>query len=127
MAALNQWHLGRKKMHKPCYLHWPLHPFPCANLMDNFTVYKHRHMLIILFSKAMERFSLPVSVPKWMIYSGLSSKLIFSKLIHNNKILVHLNINTAAEYLKAGFIKIPTQVITEYVAHMSDMTFLKVN
>ena len=74
----------------------------------------------------MERFSLPVLVPKWMIYSKLSSKLILSKFIHNNKILVHLNIN-AAECLKAGFIKIPTQVITEYVAHMSDITFLKVN
>lgn len=62
-----------------------------------------------------------------MIYPGLSSKLILSKFIHNNKILVHLNINAAAEYQNAGFIKIPTQVITECVAHMSDMTFLKVN
>lgn len=62
-----------------------------------------------------------------MIDSGLSSKLILSKFIPSNKILVHLNINVAAEYLKAGFIKIPTQVITEYVAHKSDITFLKVN
>lgn len=83
-------------------------------------------MLIILFSKEMERFSLPVSAPNWMIYWRLSSKLILSKFIYN-KTLVHLNINAAAEYLEAEFIKIPTQVITEYVAYMSDMTFLKVN
>lgn len=66
---------------------------------------------------------MPVSVPNRIIYWGLSSKLILSKFIHNNEIWIHLNINATAEYLEAWFMKIPAQVITEYVAYMSDMIF----
>ena len=68
---------------------------------------------------------MPVSALNPIICGGLSSKLILSEFIHNNEILVHLNINAITEYLEAEFIKILTQVITECVAYMSDQIFFK--
>lgn len=66
---------------------------------------------------------MPVSALNPIICGGLSSKLILSESIHNNEILVHLNINAITEYLEAEFIKTLTQIITECVAYVSDRIF----